>query len=294
MISPEQDNREAAWRALHAKMQDEKIKKAFRAFRENGIEPILIKGWAAARFYPNPRERIFGDIDLCIAPELFQKAVELFKNEEVKKLNVDLHNGFRHLDIVSWENLFENSLLVKLDDTEIRILRPEDHLRILCVHWLNDGGADKKKLWDIYYAVENRPENFDWDRCLLIVGEKRRKWIICTIGLTRKYLGLSLKNTPIEKESENLPEWLVSTVEKEWNSNVRLKPLQACLNDRKQLIEQLLKRLPPNPIQSTIELEGSFDARARIFYQIGSVFPRVIPSLKKFKIFFSSKLKGKS
>jgi hypothetical protein len=294
MISPEQENRETAWRALHAKIQDEKIKKAFQTFRANGIEPILIKGWAAARFYPNPRERIFGDIDLCIAPELFQKAVELFKDEEVKKLNVDLHKGFRHFDIVSWENLFENSCLVKLDDSEIRVLRAEDHLRVLCVHWLNDGGADKEKLRDIFYAVENRPENFDWDRCLQIVSEKRRKWIVCAIGLTQKYLGLSLKNTPIEREAGALPEWLVSTVEKEWKSNVRLKPLQACLKDRKQLIEQLLKRLPPNPIQSTIELEGSFDARTRIFYQIGSVFPRIIPSLRKFKILFSEQFKRKS
>ena len=283
MNAPELENREAAWFALQSKIQEEKIKKASQIFRANEIEPILIKGWAAAEFYPQKTDRIFADIDLCIEPESFQKAQDFAKNEEVRKLNVDLHRGFRHLDTVSWKDLFENSRLVKIGETDVRVLRAEDHLRVLCVHWLTDGGAYKEKLKDIYYIVSNRPDNFDWERCLDTVSKKRRKWIICTIGLAHKYLGLSMENTPIEEEAKNLPRWLTEAVEKEWKSDVRLKPLHTCLRDRKQFIEQILKRMPPNPIQATIEMEGSFDDRARIFYQFGNFFKRAIPTFKRLK-----------
>lgn len=283
MIPAEQADTDSRWLILHAKLFEVRIIEAFKLFREEGIEPILIKGWAAARFYTKKDERFYTDIDLCVEPSAYGRATLLLENEAAKNLSIDLHEGLRHLDTVSWSNLFENSVFVNLEDSKIRLLRAEDHLRVLCVHWLTDGGAFKEKLWDIYYAVENRPADFDWERCLGVVSENRRRWIICTIGLARKYLGLSLKNTPIEKDAENLPEWLVKSVEKEWKSGVRLKPLHRFLNDRKQFFEQISKRLPPNPIQATILMEGSFDHGARFFYQIGSAFKRIAPSIKRIK-----------
>ena len=284
MTQTEQDKNDSKWLILHSKLNEQRIKEAFRIFREEGIEPILIKGWAAARFYPQKHERFYTDIDLCVEPKFYQKALLLLKDKNVEKLFVDLHKGFRHLDTPSWEDLFENSMLVDLDESEIRVLRAEDNLRVLCVHWLNDGGVEKKKLLDIFYAVENRPKDFDWERCLGIISEKRRGWIVCTIGLARKYFGLSLKGTPIEDEAGNLPKWLIKTIEKEWKSGVKLKPLLKCLNDRKQLLEQVRRRIPPNPVQATVELEGSFDESPRIFYQIANTFTRMIPLIKRIKI----------
>src|ERR1044072_140681 len=117
MTSKAEENMETAWFALHSKIQEEKIKKAFDIFRAEGIEPILIKGWAAARFYPNKADRIYADIDLCVAPEAFSKAEALAESVDVQKLNIDLHCGLRHLDTVAWENLYENSKLVKITDT---------------------------------------------------------------------------------------------------------------------------------------------------------------------------------
>ena len=35
------------------------------------------------------------------------------------------------------------------------------------------------------------------------------------------------------------------------------------------IVKQIKKRIPPNPIQATIEMEGSFDARTRVQYQLG-------------------------
>src|SRR5260370_228788 len=38
---------------LYAQIQQNKIQKVVRALRDANVEPILIKGWAIARFYPH-------------------------------------------------------------------------------------------------------------------------------------------------------------------------------------------------------------------------------------------------
>jgi hypothetical protein len=269
------------WHLIVSKYQEHKIVKAFELLRKNNIEPILIKGWAAARNYPVKEERVFLDVDLCVAPTDYSKAGKILAGIEEQKLLVDLHDGLRHLDTLDWNDLYENTEQVKIQETEIRLLRPEDHLRILCVHWLTDGGANKERLWDIYYAVENRPVNFDWSRCLETVEEKRRKWIVCAIGLAHLYLGLRLENTPLAVEAKLIPEWVIKAVEKEWADEIRFKRLHDCLYDRKEFFRQLRKRFPPNAIQATILTEGEFDNKSRTFYQIKNILMRTLPSIKR-------------
>lgn len=165
--------------------------------------------------------------------------------------------------------------------TEVRLLRPEDHLRILCVHWLTDGGANRERLWDIYYAVENRPVNFDWDRCLKSVDKRRRKWVVCAIGLAHLYFGLRVEDTPLATEAKLIPEWVIKAVEKEWADEIRLRRLHDCLYDRKEFFRQLKKRFPPNAIQATVLTGGEFDDKPRTFYQIKKILMRTIPSIKR-------------
>lgn len=248
--------------------------------RRNNIQFILIKGWAAAQFYPETSQRRFSDVDLMVAPQNYNEALKCLKDYPENYL-IDLHRGARQLDSLSFEELYANSQTVKCGESEIQILRPEDHLRILCVHWLTDGGADKEKLWDIYYAVARRPKNFDWDRCLNSDSSTRKRWILCTIGLAHRYLGLDLENTPLAENLPDIPGWLLEALEKEWQSDVFLRPLHTCLRDRKDFFRQIKKRIPPNSIQATISMEGEFDDKSRVRYQIGNVFQRLFPSLKR-------------
>jgi hypothetical protein len=272
---------EQRWKILQTALHEKQLEQAFALFRGADVEPVLIKGWAALRFYPADDKRYPGDIDLCVEPEKYSGAMELLKNEG-GALPIDLHKGLRHLDTLPFSNLFSNSKLLKLGETGIRVLRDEDHLRILCVHWLNDGGAYKEKLKDIHYAVENRDADFDWDRCLNANGKKRRRWIACAILLANKYFGTSIEDTPLASEKE-LPNWLVKAVEKEWANPVRLASMDTFLHDRKGFWQQLKKRFPPNAAQATIEMEGDFDRLPRIFYQIADMFSRVLPSIKRFR-----------
>jgi hypothetical protein len=266
------------WLILQRKLSEHRIAEVFKYFRSFNIEPILIKGWAAGLKYSRPWERTFSDLDLAVDPFEYLRALELL---DKKYLMVDLHRGLRQHDTLEWKNLYENSQVVKLENTEIRVLREEDHLRVLCVHWLIDGGAYKKKLLDVYYAVKNRSENFDWQRCLDSVTDRRRKWVIYTIGLAHRYYQLKIDDLPFAREAESIPVWLIAALEKEWKTDVRLMPLDQCLSDKNMLWQQILKRIPPNPIQATIEMEGDFDARTRIFYQLGSVKTRLAPSLRR-------------
>jgi len=112
-------------------------------------------------------------------------------------------------------------------------------------------------------------------------GQTRRKWIVCVIGLAVKYLELNIEDTPLAKEAAHIPRWLIKAVEKEWQSDVKLRPLRYFLHDRKELWRQIKKRIPPNPIQATVDMNGEFNNRPRIFYQIGDIFLRLIPWIKK-------------
>lgn len=278
-MESDSNKNEFYWKVLQKQVQEQRIEKLFIIFREQGFEPILIKGWAAAQNYPQPYQRLSADIDIAVNPTEYLPCQKILGQQTIP--GVDLHCGLRWLDTVEWGDLFEHSRLLNINRTAVRILCPEDHLRILCVHWLTDGGVSKERLWDIVYAVRNRPDNFDWKRCLDIVSETRRDWIIQTIGLAVRYLDLNIEDTPIADEPVNHPKWLIRTVEKEWQSGIKLKPLHNCLENRHELIEQIFKRIPPNPIQATIEMNGKFDDKRRGFYQLKSILFRFLPSIKR-------------
>jgi hypothetical protein len=271
---------ELRWHKLSMRRFELAIAEAFEVFRACDIEPILIKGWAAARNYPEGRPRFFGDIDLAFSTSQFDRAVERLSGRSLPSVSIDPHREFRHLDTLPWDIAIRRSKVINVDGGSIRVLCPEDHLRVLCVHWLNDGGAYKERLWDIYYAVANRPPDFDWELCLKSVSETRRRWIVTAIAIARKYLSLDVTDLPFDVPTESIPNWIIRCLEKEWSTDVRLIPLEACLHDPKLLTQQILKRTPPNPIEATIEVEGELDDGWRIPYQIGSIRQRIGPSFR--------------
>lgn len=276
-----QQNNDNYWKIIKLKAQEQKIKDVFNLFRGQGIEPILIKGWATALYYPKCEDRIFADLDFCVKPEQYDLAQDILNKNSKYFPDVDLHKGFRHLDNLNWDDLFENSHLKKVTGAEFRILRPEDHLRVVCVHWLNDGAASRERLFDIYYSVKNRPKDFDWDRCLNFVNKERRFWVICAIVVAHKYLKLEIGNTPIKSEVDKIPGWLIKAMEREWQSGIQLLPLADCFAEKKLFFQQIFKRIPPNPIQATVECGGSFIEKPRFYYQSLNLIQRAAKSLKK-------------
>jgi hypothetical protein len=271
------------WGLLKKRTQEVRVLRAFRLFRENGIEPILIKGLAASAYYPPNVPRLAVDIDLAVPSADYEAGVRIALENSSEGLAIDLHRELRHLDVVPWPDLFEHSELINIGNDVIRVLCREDHLRVLCVHWLTDGGSSKERLWDIYYGVENRPANFNWSRFLDMADDRRRRWLLCTLGITQNYLDLDLSGTPAEKASSGLPRWFTETVEREWSSEMRQMPLETTLHSPRMFLQQIGKRLRPNPIAATVQMNGSFDARTRVHYRIGNILSRIVPSFGRIR-----------
>lgn len=263
---------------LKLKVFETQLEDIFQTAKKEKLEIITIKGWAVARLYKSPQTRIFNDIDICIKPEQFNKKNKLLE----EKYPIDFHKGLRHLDNLSWDALYSNSKVIETENPKkIRILSDEDHLRILVVHWLTDSGTYKQRLWDFYFLLESN-KDFDWEKCLDVVSETRRKWIICTLGLAEIYTDLDLSKTPIYNAQKQIPKWLFKALEKEWKSGVHLQPFGSFWNgNKKHFWEQLKKRVPPNPILATVYSEGKFDESSRLKYQIENVFIRAKESLSR-------------
>ncbi len=274
-------NDEFRWNLLQKNILERNAVRAFALFRESRIEAIMIKGLAAGQYYPDDKPRVSVDLDLAVSAADFPQADKLARSEAADGLAIDLHRELRHLDTVPWEDLFANSVTMPLDGADIRVPCPEDHLRIVCLHWLTDGGRNRDRLYDVYHAVTNRESGFDWDRFFGIVSPTRKRWLECTLGLAAKYLGLDLDGTPVAGAQENLPRWLTETVEREWSSETKFEPMEVAVFDRKKFFQQLGRRLNPNPIWATVQAEGSFDAPTRLHYKIANAFRRIPDSYRR-------------
>jgi hypothetical protein len=279
--NPNSIDADRKWLLLMKRRFELKIATAFDHFRNTGIEPLLLKGWVTSRAYPELEPRAYTDIDLAVSSIDYETAQKLLELPEIRTLSIDLHKEVRHLDTLPWAELFARSEIVGIGGTDVRIPCPEDHLRIVCVHWLNDGGASKERLRDIYYAVANRPKEFDWERCLGCVSETRRKWVITAIGLAHRYLDLYIDDLPFANEARHIPAWVERTLKKEWQSDTQLLPLHTSMRRPRVLIQQIKKRIPPNPIQATIAMEAPIDDSWRLPYQLGNTVQRLFPSIRR-------------
>jgi hypothetical protein len=259
---------------LRARIDQGKIERVFKLLRSVQVEPILVKGWAIARLYPEHGLRPYGDIDLCIREDQSATAEAALKTSEGRRYNVDLHRGFAKLGGGGTDELYAHSQLVRLGETDVRVLGPEDHLRALCFHMLREGAWRPLWLCDIAVALETRPAGFSWQHCF--AGTKRSKELVsCAIGLAHGLLGARLDNIPFRVSLEQLPGWAIPTVLKEWESPLpfmirrHMAPIATYWHHPGGILEGLRSRWA-NPLEATIVVRGPFNNLPRLPFQIGS------------------------
>jgi hypothetical protein len=106
-------------------------------------------------------------------------------------------------------------------------------------------------------------------------------------------MGLELDGIPFAEEAKALPPWVTRSLEKEWTRNIEIRGLETQLKNPRSLLQQIKKRIPPNPIQSTILCEGDFDSGhvSRIRYQLLNMVRRLVPSIRRVSAALSEKQK---
>jgi hypothetical protein len=270
---------QAAYRmqTLQSALHERSLKTVIPALRSAGVEPLLVKGWAIARLYPEPGMRPYLDLDLCVLPDDYSRAEAALKSSECQGSIVDLHKGFGKFYDRRTDDIFGRSKLVKLDDVDIRVLGAEDDLRFLCMHMLRHGAMFPLWLCDIGVLLERRSEGFNWDRCLS--GSKHEAdWVACAIGLANQLLGVNVDGTPVAERAANLPGWLLPAVLEQWgtlaHSRSQIAPL---LTSPARIVRELIKELPhhwPNSIEASVALGAPFNRAPRFPLQVSHLISR--------------------
>ena len=262
--------------ALQAAMRREKIELAHQILGDAGIDAILLKGWAAARFYPNPALRPLGDIDLLVKASDYDAANAALENPEARTCWVDLHNALSELDDCSLDELFARSKTEMLGDTRVRVLSTEDQLALSAIHFFKHGAWRPVWLCDIGAMIESLPANFDWNICF---GSTRNRsaWITAAIVLAHQLLAANIDTAPLAVREKHLPEWLVDAVLKQWGNlfhadhlPVQPRPLLANSWRSPRILLKEIRARWPDPIVATFDLRGRPNNFPRLPYQLGA------------------------
>lgn len=261
-------------------VREQRIEKAVVALRAAGVEPILVKGWAAARLYPERGLRPYADIDLCVRAGQFEAArAALWEALGHERAEVDLHIGFARFGGGSAEEIYARSRLARLNGTAVRVPCAEDHLRVLSVHMLREGAWRALWLCDVAAAVESAGGDFDWDRCLTR-DRRLAGWVNCAARAAHELLGADIRHTPAARVKRPLPRWLVPTMLKEWGSRLpsmaeRHRAPMSYLRTPAGLWEGLRHRWP-NTIEATVGVGAPFNGWPRLPFQLGTCVARTV------------------
>jgi glycosyltransferase involved in cell wall biosynthesis len=180
---------EALSETVAAIAQDATLAEVALALQSDGIRPLLVRGPAVARWlYNDPRERPYGDVDLIVAPELFDAAGatlarlgfvdtseglredERHPNEshwfraQPIPVTVDLHHSLALIAVdaeEAWRLLIEGARKLRIAGVDIDVPADPAHLVVLALHAAHHGVEHRKPLGDLRRAIE-RVDHDSW------------------------------------------------------------------------------------------------------------------------------------
>jgi hypothetical protein len=256
--------------ALDAAVHATRIADVVARLREDGIEPMLMKGTAASAAYAEPFCRPGGDIDLIVRPADRSRAATILAGE-VALLRVDLRHD--HLiENADVRGLFERGSQMRIGPAMVTVPSPEDHLRLLCRHALRHGVARPVWLCDVAAWTEARDDGFDWT-IAMGPGPRGAEHLRIALGLAHRLVGMRVVRTPAADHP--VPDWVASTVLRRW-SDVR-PPMQAWRTYRgfAARVRAIDERWPPDPLLLNLRNGRSLARRPTLLDQLSEAARRV-------------------
>ena len=197
--------------SLQATLGERQVKQVVARLRSARVEPLLANGWAVSRLYAEPGLRPYKRVDLLVHPDNRSAALDVLEAFGGQYFPMNLHRGFAELEDRTLDELYRRSRLVRLGEMDLRVLGPEDQLRMLCLRQFLMGGRRPQWRCDIGAVLESLPEDFDWDYCF--GGDGRRSdWVACVLRLAHRIVGAPLDEAQISKRARRLPRWLIPAV----------------------------------------------------------------------------------
>ncbi len=278
------------YHTLQVRLLEEQLRSVVSYLKGRDVEPILMKGWALGRHYPGPGLRPYGDLDLLVHPDQEAETRAALTDPESPHAPIELHTSIPMLRDRGFEELWDRSQQEKLLETPIRILGPEDELRLAALHGLNHGLCRPLWLCDIGAALEGLPGSFDWE-----YSARGEEWLTegyrCGLLLARELLGISLEEAgvPGVLRIPNLPEWLPEAAFRAFGAKEHYlqvgDPGELLLNP-KRLVRAAGLRWA-NPIEATYRREVPWDDSTRLpvqlrdyLYRVLGFLPRIPSSLR--------------
>jgi hypothetical protein len=228
----------------------------------NQADPILAKGYAAGRLYPEQGLRPYTDIDLFVRPERYDSVVQALRrrrtSDPVWSTDIDLQDQWLDLPGRAWDELYSHSRLVPERGRQIRVLGPEDALRLSCLHFCRHGGSNPVWLCDVGALIENLPSDFDWAYCLK--GDRRHAgWMVSVMQLANQLLRATLPVDLGDRVAVPIPSWMMTAVLRRWGHLATFKreqrvPVRTILKTNLRGLPRALVIRWPSPLESVCEL----------------------------------------
>lgn len=227
------------------------------AFREAGIDALLIKGWAIARRYPQKGLRHYSDLDLVIDPAHRTRAEQILAAHAHDRLDTDLHFSLPHVRGRDLGALRARLVEIPLGDVVVKTLGDEDHLWLLAQHALAHGMTRSVWLVDLAVMLE---QPLDWD--YLYRGQRREVQALrFALRLAQVVLGA---DGPAQAE---LPPWLEPALMAQWGEPFRSYAPLTRMPSLGRILADARRRWP-NPIRATANLGGPWNAWPRLPLQL--------------------------
>ena len=190
------------------------VAEAVSRVRAIGVEPVVLKGVGVARLYPAKGLRQPGDVDLAVPHENRAAAEAALDGRRFAHFDVDFsHLEYSDLLAGDFDSFLARCDTLDVAGVDIRVPRPEDAFRYLCMHYLRHYGYRPLWLCDIAAALEALPERFDWNECLG-TDERVANWVLSAAGLACRLLGAEPSRRAPGFEPS--PDWVADAVLRLW------------------------------------------------------------------------------